>query len=201
MLIVDPLEIDFGVVQPAAVVSEVVTLRNEGNEAVEIVSLALEGTGFTAASAAPLGWLAAGEEAEFWVEYSPVFVEDTGWITIESSDSTAAVEETLVPLRGQGAYPLLVLDPPLLDFGWVEPEASVDSGITLRNEGLADLTVTETLIVGADFNAVSPPAVPFVLAPAKSNGWTSITAHSRSANTPGHCGLNLIHLLVQHKHN
>ena len=173
MLVVDPLEINFGVVQPAAVVSEVITLRNEGNEAVEIVSLALEGTGFTAASAAPLGWLAAGEEAEFWVEYSPVFVEDTGWITIESSDSTTAVEETLVPLRGQGAYPLLVLDPPLVDFGWVEPEASIDSGITLRNDGLADLTVTETLVVGADFSAPNQPAVPFVLAPGEEQ-WMDI---------------------------
>ena len=170
------------------VVSDVVTLRNEGNEAVEIVSLALEGTGFTAASAAPLGWLAAGEEAEFWVEYSPVFVEDTGWITIESSDSTAAIEETLVPLRGQGAYPLLVLDPPLVDFGWVEPEASVDSGITLRNEGLADLTVTETLVVGADFSA-SPPLLYLSFSlQVKSSGWTSTTLLSQWVNTLGHCG-------------
>jgi hypothetical protein len=174
MLVVDPLEINFGIVQPMAVVSEVVTLRNDGNEAVEIVSLSLEGAGFTAASAAPLGWLAAGEEAEFWVDYSPVFVEDAGWITIESSDSTIKVEETLVPLRGQGAYPLLILDPPLLDFGWVEPGSVVDSGITLRNDGLADLTVTQTLVVGADFGAVNPPVVPFVLEPGAEQ-WMDLT--------------------------
>ena len=68
-----------------------------------------------------------------WVDYTPVFVEDNGWITIESSDSAA--DEVLVPLFGQGAYPLLVIDPPLVDFGWIEPETSVDSGVTLRKKG------------------------------------------------------------------
>lgn len=171
-LVVDPIEVDFGLVQPMTTVSDVVTLRNEGEEAVEILSLSLEGAGFTAASAAPLGWLAPGDEAEFWVDYTPVFVEDNGWITIESSDSAA--DEVLVPLFGQGAYPLLVIDPPLVDFGWIAPETSMDSGVTLRNAGLADLTVTQTLVVGADFSAPTPPSVPFVLGPGEEQ-WVDLT--------------------------
>ena len=160
---VEPTEIFFGVVQPTLVASEVVTLTNDGDEAVELQSFLLEGAGFTAASAAPIMWLGPGDSTEFWIDYSPVFVEDTGWLTIESSDSSA--DHVLIPLNGQGAYPLLILDPPVVDFGWVQPNDFAENILTMRNDGLADLTITQSLVVGADFAASVEPTYPMTLAP------------------------------------
>lgn len=166
LLIVEPMQLDYGVVQPSQTRSDVITLRNEGTEAVELLSFHLEGAGFTAASAAPLGWLAPGDSTEFWVDYTPIFVDDTGWLTVESRDSELeSLDSILIPLTGQGAYPLLVLDPPLVDFGWIAPDQTASDGLFLRNGGLADLTITQTLLVGTEFAAPVEPTVPMTLAP------------------------------------
>ena len=151
-LVIEPMALDFGLVEPMTTVSDVITFRNEGDLAIDLTQFKLEGAGFTASSAAPTGWLAPGAEVEMWIDYSPVFVEDAGWLTVTTSDP--AMSEALIPLEGQGAYPLLVLDPPVVDFGWVEPMGTADDGLTMKNEGFAELTITETLVVGADFSLV-----------------------------------------------
>ena len=171
-LMVTPSEIHFGVVQPSTTSSEIITLRNEGTEAIELLAITLEGTGFTAASPAPLGWLEPGEQSEFWVDYTPFFIEDTGWVIIESNDPYA--QDLSVPLSGQGAYPLLVLEPPLVDFGWTEPNVLVESGVTFRNEGLAELMVTETLLLGSEFDDPNPMNLPLTLNPGEEQ-WLELT--------------------------
>ena len=162
-LIIEPMELNFGVVEPLESVSDVITFRNEGQTAIELIDFNIDGTSFLATSTAPSGWLAPGEEVELWIGYTPVFVEDSGWLTVHTSDP--ALEEALIPLYGQGAYPLLVLDPPVVDFGWVEPMGAADSGLTMRNDGLADLTITQNLVVGADFSLSTELSLPITLAP------------------------------------
>ena len=162
-LVVEPPSINFGIVQPLESETGIVTLRNEGDSAVDILSVNLEGVAFTAVSTAPIGLLQGGESVEFMLSYTPQFVEDSGWLTIESSDPE--LETARVELLGQGAYPLLVLDPPGLDMGWTTPGGTLEDGFIFRNEGLADLTVHQTLLVGAEFVAPVEPALPMVLAP------------------------------------
>lgn len=162
-LVIEPMELDFGLVEPMTTVSDVITFRNEGDIAIDLSQFHLEGAGFTASSAAPTGWLEPEAEVEMWIDYSPVFVEDSGWLTVTTTDP--ALEEAMIPLAGQGSYPLLVLDPPVVDFGWVEPMGTEDDGLTMRNDGYADLTITETLVVGADFSLVQELPLPITLGP------------------------------------
>jgi|GEM_PF-3866083 len=162
-LIVEPSEIHFGLLSPGEVVSEIITLRNEGTQSIDITDITLEGSGFSMSSVLPLGWLESGEETEFWVEYTPTFTENSGWIEIENND---AYTSTLsVPLFGQGAYPLLVVEPPLVEFGWTELGGSLQDRITLRNDGLADLTITNSVLVGSDFWLDVPFQTPLILTP------------------------------------
>jgi hypothetical protein len=164
-LVIEPDEINFGIVAPTDTITEVVTLRNEGDTALDILSVALEGSSFTAASAAPLGLLQGGESVEFLISYSPQFVEDQGWLIVESTDPE--LETAMVPLYGQGAYPMLVVDPSGLDMGWTSPGGTLEDGFTLRNEGLADLIISQTLVVGAEFSGPIEPVLPMTLAPAE----------------------------------
>ena len=43
-LVVDPSEIHFGLLSPGEVVAEVVTLRNEGTQSIDITNITIEGT-------------------------------------------------------------------------------------------------------------------------------------------------------------
>ena len=85
-IVVEPSELHFGLVQPNTTVSERITIRNDGTEAVELTNITLEGVGFSITSSLALGWLEVDEEMELWIDYSPTFVEDSGWITIHSND-------------------------------------------------------------------------------------------------------------------
>ena len=162
-LIVEPAELHFGLVQPNTTVSERITLRNEGTEAVELTNITLEGMGFSITSSLALGWLEIDDEIELWIDYSPTFVEDSGWITIHSNDP---YEPTIpVPLYGNGAYPHLLVDPPILDFGWTELNEQVTESLSLRNAGLADLTIETTLLMGGDFSQDTVPVLPVILSP------------------------------------
>ena len=162
-LVVYPAEIHFGLVQPNTSASEQITLRNEGTEAIELIDISLEGYGFSIASSLPLGWLEVDEEVDLWIDYSPTFVEDSGWVTIHSSDPHEP--NIPVPLFGNGAYPHLLADPPLLDFGWTELDRTVTQNLSLRNVGLADLTISTTLLMGGDFIQDTLPVLPIILSP------------------------------------
>ena len=160
-LVVFPAEIHFGLVQPNTSAVEQITLRNEGTQAIELTDISIEGVAFSITSSLPLGWLEVDEEVEVWVDYSPTFVEDSGWITIHSNDPYQP--SIPVPLFGNGAYPHLIVDPPLLDFGWTELNTTVTEHLSLRNAGLADLTISNTLLMGGDFIQDTLPSIPITL--------------------------------------
>ena len=162
-LIVEPSELHFGLVQPNATAAERITVRNDGTQAVELTDITLEGAGFTISSTLPLGWLEANEEVELWVNYSPTFVEDSGWITIHSNDS---YEPNIpVPLYGNGSYPHLIVTPSPLDFGWTQLNETITKSLSLQNAGLAELTISNTLLMGGDFSQDTFLDLPITLAP------------------------------------
>ena len=70
-IVVDPLAVDFGVVEPLMSKTEVVTFSNEGAVALDITDIQLEGAAFTATSAAPIGLLPPGESSEMILSYTP----------------------------------------------------------------------------------------------------------------------------------
>ena len=63
-LVINPESVDFGIVEPMATQTEIVTFSNEGKAALDLQDIVIEGAAFTAASTAPLGLLGPGESAE-----------------------------------------------------------------------------------------------------------------------------------------
>jgi hypothetical protein len=151
-LVVEPLFVDFGTVQPNQEVTDVVVFRNDGDKAVDIQDVRLEGSSFTAVSSAPIGMLLPSESVEMMISYTPINLEDTGWLKVSSDDPAAQI--VYVELAGSGSIPLLTIDPPQLDMGWLDIDETAQDGFTLRNEGMASLTVTESILVGESFSIV-----------------------------------------------
>lgn len=163
LLEVDPLILNFGSVSPGQEKTDVVTLSNLGSSAIDITDLSIEGTAFTAASTAPLGLLEPDTSVEMWITYTPLNLDDQGWLRINTD--TVSQPETLVQLLGEGQYPLLTITPPELDMGWSDPGEVVDDGFTLRNEGAASLTISQTLVVGLEFELTAPETSGITLDP------------------------------------
>jgi len=192
-LVVDPESVNFGLVDPQTSTTEVVTFRNEGEVSLDISNISIEGTPFTAATAAPIGLLEPGDSAEMIISYTPQNIDDAGWLKVFSDDPV--YPEKLVPLMGEGAIPFLIIDPPELDMGWSSLNTPVEDGFTLRNEGGADLTISQTLLVGTEFEIFDAPELPATLAPGE-DLWvdvrytpTEFGEHSApfwvESNTPG----------------
>ncbi|MEC7985486.1 MAG: choice-of-anchor D domain-containing protein [Myxococcota bacterium] len=170
-LVINPDSVNFGIVQPQETQKEVVTLHNEGQAALDIQNIAIEGAAFTAFSDAPLGLLEPGESAEMILSYTPFNTHDSGWLKVTSNDPTDPV--SLVPLEGTGAIPLLIIEPAELDMGWVALGESETDGFTLRNGGAADLEITQSLLLGTEFSNPTPLDLPLTLSPGEST-WVDI---------------------------
>ena len=162
-LVVEPNELNFGIIEPTDSVTESVTITNKGGIALEIFDVAIEGMSFTAASSAPIGLVQPDESVTMSITYSPLNLDDNGWLTISSDDPLNP--ETYVPLMGQGAIPLLVIEPNPLDIGWADIDEIVTDGFTLRNDGAADLTVSQALLVGDEFDLADTSFLPVTLTP------------------------------------
>jgi len=162
-LVAVPETLNFGIVDPSDTLVDTVTLLNEGEATLDISGISIDGAAFTAASTTPIGLLEAGESTEMLISYQPQNLEDNGWLKVVSDDPQNP--SLYVPLVGQGAIPLLIIDPPILDMGWADLNETISSEITLRNEGVADLNVSQALLVGVEFSLVDVSMLPAVLGP------------------------------------
>ena len=104
-ILVEPGTVDFGVVEPLMSKTEVVTFTNNGPVALDITDVQLEGSAFTATTAAPIGLLPSGDSSEMILSYTPQNLDDNGWLKVYSNDPDSP--ELFVPLEGHGAMPLL----------------------------------------------------------------------------------------------
>jgi hypothetical protein len=169
-IVITPESLNFGISE--GVVQDVLTLSNEGDAALEVKSLHVEGIAFTLVQ--PLGndLIAPGESQELLVQYEPVNMEDVGWVKIMSNDP--AEELSLVPLNGATSAPLLILDPPTLDMGFVRVGEAREDGFTVRNEGTADLNITSELLMGTSFTLTDPLPLPLTLEPGEDT-WINVS--------------------------
>ena len=57
---------------------------------------------FTAVSSAPIGMLLPNESVEMMISYTPINLEDTGWLKVTSDDPAA--QTVYVELMGTGLF-------------------------------------------------------------------------------------------------
>ncbi len=170
-IMVSPGALDFGNVLVGGTAADSVEIINAGTASLSITSIGLRAGGspdlaLLNVPSLPLA-LAPGGRASVAVAYAPAEVgADSAVLEIRSDDpATPRVE---VAISGNGVLPALTLEPNHLSFGNVRTGRSEVLRFTIRNTGLAVLSV-DTLALepsgSPDFALDGPPALPFSLDP------------------------------------
>lgn len=149
-LVLSPDYIDFGELRPGETSSTTVAIRNEGNVALNLSEVRLEGeSGFTLDSAALVMTLEPGQETTVTLSFSPQTIEHEAALAVYSDDPDAS--RSLVELEGYGLIPQLFVSPNPYDFGRVEPLCAREGLITMTNTGRDTLVVDGIAQLGQGF--------------------------------------------------
>lgn len=160
---VSPQQLEFYGVAFGSDDSRTFTITNNGTAALNVASIRLEQSqAFTLLAEVPVS-VPVGGSVDVEVVYSPVTDADDGRVFIDSDDPDTPVAE--VELLGTSGSPRLVIDPPSHDFG-ILPLYCADAVVhTLRNEGTADLLVTDLYQIGEGYGLDNANVLPLTLAP------------------------------------
>lgn len=143
---VEPPALDFGALATGATSdAQVVTVSNVGDAVLDLddVSLA-DPTAPFAVYAPESSVLQPGESTTFVVTFCPV--DDgvaEGEVQVSSNDADEPVVG--VALSGSGEAPDITIEPQLHDFGTLDFQATASVAVTVRNDGVADLHITDIL--------------------------------------------------------
>ena len=170
---VDPEEIHFGSIPVGTgqAIVETVTVSNEGDEPLQIASIALEDPTAPYSISAVTSVLIPPEgTATFTVTFTPVTaLAASTKVLITSNDPDEAVVK--VALSGDGVAPVIELNPVAYDFGTMYIGCEEASPLQISNVGNADLVVSELEYVTASNDLLVDPneavngALPWTLAP------------------------------------
>lgn len=150
LIVVDPQDLDFGAFRKGEGSTETVTVKNLGTAALDISSIVIQGDpAFDVLSVGSAQTLEAGDEIQFDVVFTAQSVEHEGRIIINSNDATSPT--SLVPMRGAGLIPALVVSPDPFDFGLVEPNCEVSVDVSLSNIGLDTLEIYSLVPIGEGY--------------------------------------------------
>jgi len=162
VLEVDVASFDFGVLQLDEEASQSFTVTNAGDLELSL-ELSLEGSAdFTVPSISRPYFLDPDESRTFEVLYTPTAELSEGTLVLTSDDPE--LPELALPLIGEGALPVLDVDPLEYDFGHVGVHCTQDLVVSLENVGRADLTISSIAHSGLGFSMI-PVTTPLVLAP------------------------------------
>lgn len=146
---VAPETVDFGVVEVDSRVSRSIVLHNDGDivEEVSVLTLA-DGSEHFSGGPVPGGnkvvRLEPGAIAEIPVSFAPRWADPAGFVSTVTFLPCASCSTVTVTLRGVGVDSFLTLvpkAPACLDFGLVNPGASVTKVVTARNLGALPMTL------------------------------------------------------------
>ncbi|MCO4744747.1 MAG: choice-of-anchor D domain-containing protein [Proteobacteria bacterium] len=191
-ILVEPTSIAFGVVADGQQEIRQFTISNIGEATLQVDGITLVGDGgFTILSQGLDFELEPLSEDEtnvrvIDVAFSPLSDADaTGQALVNSNDPDNA--QVPVDLLGLSSGPFLVVSPDPYDFGtkYVGNGCLYDQQLTLTNEGLEDLVITDFGYADTTglLDLTQQPALPLTLAPGQSSNvnvnfdaWTSATA-------------------------
>jgi hypothetical protein len=157
---------DFGKVTVNTSVSTALTLTNAGASSLRISHISVNGITFASIGITAPTTLTAGGTAVLDLTFSPKTAGNyLGSVAISSDD--ADMPTTVVNLRGEGtAVPIgkLTATPALLNFNNIKAGSSASASATLRNDGTANVTLSQINLTGTGFSA-SGVAAPLLIVP------------------------------------
>jgi hypothetical protein len=154
---VDPVSVDFGIVQTGETKTSSFTIENCGTTDLNIMNVAMNSSSSSFFSllnlpSFPINLPTGSQAVEIMVEYAPQIVgDDLGGVDIftddPSSDPATDLTET-VSLEGSGADQICSLEPhtDVIDFEGVSVGATKRSGVFLINVGSANCNIQEVQI-------------------------------------------------------
>jgi hypothetical protein len=161
-LVVDPPQLDFGVLEPGETATGRFAITNDGPADATLDGLDLvNSTAFTLADA-PSGALLAGETVDVVVAYTATTTQDLGSAIVHSDATNAPLR---VDMTGAARLAKLVVEPALLEFRSTEGEPVAESAF-VRNEGFLPLTVGIHYIDEPAFESATE--TPYDLSPGES---------------------------------
>jgi len=130
-ILVDPMMLNFGIIEMGSITHETLTITNQGNATLEIVAFILEGEAFTLQANTPPFELPPGESLPTSITYTATQGADSGSLTIVSSDPDTP--EVLVPLEGGDRGHALEITPSAHLFEGPMIDCSSQTPLTLPN--------------------------------------------------------------------
>lgn len=132
-ILVSPPSLAFGALSVGKSAQQTVTLTNQGDAALQVGALLVEGAAFSVLGVAAPFELPPGESLPVIVSYTAEAYADTGTLTVISSDPDSP--EVAVPLMGGQQGPALLIEPPAQSFGDQMLGCSAEVAFTLTNIG------------------------------------------------------------------
>lgn len=142
----DPAALDFGDVPIGSRTHQMITVRNEGGQPVELRAVEARGEGLTAATTTPLpNSLAPGGVAFISVDYQPSSAAELEGEVLLKSDLSGG-ESLRVGVVGRGAGPLMVVQPAHLDFGTLTRPGTTQRSLLVVNQGSGPVEVSSATL-------------------------------------------------------
>ncbi len=165
---VSPAALDFGAVRIQTVQMQPLNISNSGNLPLVVTALALSGPDAAAFAVSPTDTLEIppGGSQIVQVSFQPLTTgSKSAVLTIVNNDPLQPAVN--IALSGVGIAPDITVTPTDFDFGNVLVGTVANTNFTVRNDGDDSLTVSSTLITGADAGAfaVLSGGAPFTLQP------------------------------------
>jgi hypothetical protein len=171
-IVVEPAQVEFGTLRSDEEATEILTIRNVGEDVLHLDGVEIDGASFTLIGDADLpDRLEPEEGAAFQVRFSPMGAnQQLGAVFVTSDDPDSP--RLSVPLSGDGAVPELRITPADHDFGTLFVGCEGDVALELENVGVEDLTVDAISLVddAGAYALTDTNTVPFVLGPGARTG-------------------------------
>ncbi|MGH9433613.1 MAG: choice-of-anchor D domain-containing protein [Terriglobia bacterium] len=178
----NPTSLNFGNVTVGNSGSQVVTLNNSGTGSVRVSQVAPSGAGFKISGVALPLTLAAGQNTNFNVTFTPGAAgNSSGSISVVSNASNSPLA---VSLAGVGVTLQLSSSPPSLSFGDVTVHQNSTLPVVLTNTGSASVTISQATVSGAAFS-ISGLNLPLTLGPNHNTGFNVTFAPTSDGNASG----------------
>ena len=155
--------LNFGTVTDGTTVTQTLTLKSTGTDAVTIKSDSIGGTGFSISSSTLPATLSPGQSITLQVSFHPS-AAGTASGTISISSNSSGGGTSTVSLNGTGDSSQLTVSASTIAFGNVDLNAASTKSLTLTGSGTTALTVNSVKLTGAAFS-MKGAAFPVKLSP------------------------------------
>ncbi len=147
----NPTSVNFGKVTIGKQSTQTVSISNTGNTSISITQATFSNPQFSLSGVTLPMSMATGQTGSLTVAVTPTATGSiTGTMTVQGSDGSSPASVNLTA-NAAPSGPQISLSSSSVQFGTVAVNSTVNSNVTVANNGSADLTISLISVTGADF--------------------------------------------------